>query len=64
MLMEVIRYAVAAGIGLLLGRYFPIGQRAERSVRPEWHPREATIGGNPLRVIGGSRRGPGDGDSA
>jgi len=64
MLMEVIRCVAAGGIGLLLGRHFLTGQRPEPPSRPDWHPREATIGGDPLRVIGGSRRGPGDGGSA
>jgi len=64
MVMEVIRCALAVGVGLLLGRRFRTGKHSEQPSRPDWHPREATIGGNPLQVIGGSRRGPADGDSA
>lgn len=64
MLMEAIRCIAAAGVGVLLGRLLRSGiGSATPAMRVPGHLEEATIACNPLQVIGGSRRGPGDGDS-
>jgi len=65
MLLEIVRCLAAAGVGLVLGRSLSAGGRsAETPVGRDWRRVEATIACNPLQVIGGSRRGPGDGGSA
>jgi hypothetical protein len=65
MLMEAIRCFAAAGVGVLLGRLLrPDVRSAAMGMRSPGHLEEATIACNPLQVIGGSRRGPGDGGSA
>lgn len=63
MLIEAIRCAVAAAGGVLLGCWLRSRVQSVPAPMRAGRLEEATIACNPLQVIGGGRRGPGDGGS-